>query len=326
MILLEPANRILYETVLAQFAGPEVADADDEDQKKPKKEKEAKRPHVEIKLCDFDDASYRVTITADDTNTLLVSLNLPAYRQARDACDTAFAAAYGDMVKKPPQQDMDLTVAINLNTLAEDRREGLARQLSLMKAVVIGGPFKQRFTALNKGEVLEPFKFELRRDTTVYFTMDKDRCTTIFALDFGERVDKALARVFMQAFVDIRKNLGFAPTINFGVAPPSELAAFGIREPVPGQLGYLAFGILKSHVKDAAMIDKITLVLQGFRNYVQYHIKCAKSYFHSRMRARCVQLLKVLNRARVEDPEKDKTKGKKTITGRTFRRAGPEKS
>jgi len=42
------------------------------------------------------------------------------------------------------------------------------------------------------------------------------------------------------------------------------------------------------------------------------------------MRARVTSLLKVLNRARVEDPEKDKTKGKKTISGKTFRRAvGP---
>jgi len=39
------------------------------------------------------------------------------------------------------------------------------------------------------------------------------------------------------------------------------------------------------------------------------------------MRARVVNLIKVLNRAKVEDPEKDKTKGKKTISGKTFRRA-----
>jgi len=325
MILLEPGNRILYETVLGQFAGPEAVEVDDDDVAKGKKEKkEAKRPAVDIKLCDFDDTSYRVTIDSADRSTLLVSMNLPAYRQAKDhGCNDAFKAVYGDLVHAP-QQDMDLTVAINLDTLAEDKKESLARQVSLIKSVVIGGVFKQFYGNLQKDTASPHFKFDLRNDTTVYFVSDKDRCTTIFGLDFKEKVDKVLARVFMQEFVDARRRLGFAPTVSFTVAPPAELGkgTWGITEPNAGDLGYVSFGVLKSHVKDSAMIDKITSVLQSFRNYIQYHIKCSKSYFHSRMRARCVSLLKVLNRAKVEDPEKDKTKGKKTISGKTFRRAG----
>jgi len=37
MILLEPGNRILYETVLGQFAGPEAVEVDDDDVAKGKK-------------------------------------------------------------------------------------------------------------------------------------------------------------------------------------------------------------------------------------------------------------------------------------------------
>jgi len=152
---------------------------------------------------------------------------------------------------------------------------------------------------------------------------------TVFGLDFKEKVDRAVAKVFMQEFVDSRKALGFAPPIAWvqeqagpdrkGVTPPSELKAFGITEPQFGYLGFISFAILKEHVSKEETLTRVIDVLQGFRNYLQYHIKCSKSFFHSRMRGRCRELLKVLNRAKQVDPDGEKVK--KTITGRTFTRA-----
>lgn len=60
---------------------------------------------------------------------------------------------------------------------------------------------------------------------------------------------------------------------------------------------------------------KTANALQSFRTYLQYHIKCAKSYFHSRMRKRCNDLLKVLNRAKVKSIATN-TEAKQKITGR----------
>jgi actin related protein 2/3 complex subunit 2 len=56
--------------------------------------------------------------------------------------------------------------------------------------------------------------------------------------------------------------------------------------------------------------------MQMFRNYLAYHIKCSKAYFHSRMRARVVSLIKILNRAKVEIDESKREK--KTAQGKTF--------
>ena len=41
--------------------------------------------------------------------------------------------------------------------------------------------------------------------------------------------------------------------------------------------------------------------IQIFRDYLHYHIKCAKAYMHTRMRARVRDFLKVLNRAKPEN-------------------------
>jgi len=75
--------------------------------------------------------------------------------------------------------------------------------------------------------------------------------------------------------------------------------------------------VLKSHL-DRDKKDRVISVLQVFRNYLQYHIKCSKSYFHSRMRLRVAALIAVLNRSKME-PLVEGTK--RTITGKTFTRA-----
>lgn len=306
MILLEPGNRILTETVSAQILGSGDAKAD------------AKREPIDVRLCDFDDVSYRVVIDAKAKNLLTVSMALPAYGEIKDygAAD-AVAKTFGDK-SITPLDNFNITIQVNLET--EDKKDEIIKKINLMKATVIGGVFRHFYAKLSKGEAPEkPFKFDLRGDTRIFFVPDKDRVVTVFALDFKDKVDRAVAKVFMQEFVDSRKSLGFAPPCTWGITPPSELKAFGITEPQPGYLGFISFAILKDHVSKEETLTRVTEVLQGFRNYLQYHIKCSKSYFHSRMRARCRELLKVLNRAKQVDPDGEKSK--KTITGRTFTRA-----
>jgi len=306
MILLEPGNRILAETISAQILGSGDAKAD------------AKREPIDVRLCDFDDVSYRVVIDAKSKNLLTVSMSLPAFREIKDVgAQEAVTKTFGDKAITP-SDGHDVTIQVNLDT--EDKKEEIIKKITLIKPTVIGGVFRHFYTKLQKGEApAAPFKFNLRSDTTIYFIPDKDRVITVFGLDFKEKVDRAVAKVFMNEFVDSRKTIGFAPPTTWSVAPPAELKAFGITEPIPGHLGFISFAILKDHVAKEETLTRVIDVLQGFRNYVQYHIKCAKSYFHSRMRARCKELLKVLNRAKQVDPDGEKTK--KTITGRTFTRA-----
>jgi actin related protein 2/3 complex, subunit 2 len=108
--------------------------------------------------------------------------------------------------------------------------------------------------------------------------------------------------------------------VAFSVNPPGELAPFGITEPIKGILGFVSFSVMKSHIDKPDKLDKVVSVLQGFRNFMQYHIKCSKAHFHSRMRARAVSLLGVLNRAKPDiDP---KTLQARTMSGKTFTRKG----
>jgi len=304
MILLERGNRILGETVGTKINF------------QPDPNSEEKIEPMEVKLCDMDDVSYHVSIKADDRNIMYVSMNMPFYHQIKDhGAKDAFDAAFKSM-SMAPEAGYDMSLKIDLSSFKDQKtKDATIDKISTMKATVLGGVFDYYFSAVLNGKALtEAFKFDLRSDTIVYLFPRPDRCIVVFALDFKEKVDKAIAKVFMQEFVEARRGLGAAPPCSWGVNPPMELAQFKITEPT-GNLGFISFPVLKSHL-DSNKKERVVATLQSFRNYMQYHIKASKSHFHQRMRARVVSLLAVLNRAKV-DPD-EKSKAMKTAQGKTF--------
>jgi len=307
MILLERGNRILGETVSAKinYDNPEE-----------------KLEPIDVKLCDFDDVSYRVLIEDSARNIMQVSMSLPCYKdiEALGAKD-AYEKVYGSFVTTP-LNGYDVTVKINLDELKEQKaKDELVERLSCLKANVLAGVFDHFFSAVLAGKPLtDPFRFKLRSDTEIFLFPKADRVTVIFGFDFREKVDRAIAKIFMQEFIEAKRALGAAPPCNWYESknPPVELAHFKITEPTQN-LGFISFAVQKSNL-DSNKKDRVIAVLQVFRNYLQYHIKCSKSYFHARMRARVVTLLTVLNRAKYSEEEKLSQSQKKTAQGRTFNR------
>jgi len=298
MILLERGNRILGETVSSKI------NIDPEEKVEP----------IDVRLCDFDNVSYRVVIEAENRNVILVALNLPCYASIeKNGAKEAYEKTYAGLITQP-LAGFDLTLKIDLTSLKEQKqKDEMVSKISCLKANVVSGVFDYYFSALLKGSTpSEPFKFDLRSDTTVFFFPKADRVIVIFSVDFNEKVDRAIAKIFMQEFVEAKRGLGAAPPVSWGVNPPMELAHYNITEP-KGNLGFISFVVQKSNV-DNNKKDRVIAVLQAFRNYMQYHIKCSKSYFHTRMRARVVSLLAVLNRAKFESETVKKTIGGKTFT------------
>lgn len=296
MILLEPGNRILEECVASQICPEE------------------KNTEIKVNLCDFDDVSYKITVDKDNMNLMRLSMGLPCFRQIDEFGGKAALAQYYGPYAAESEVGYNITLEVKLDEKKGDR--DLVKSLSLIKSRVTGGVFDYFFDALAKGTPrTEKFKFDLRSDTTIYFVPRSDRVTVIFQLDFTEKVDQVIAKVFLNEFVASRKNIGRAPPTSFGANPPSELSEWGITEN-QGCLGYMSFAILPSHLEKGKK-DTVIAVLQSFRTFLQYHIKCSKSHFHSKMRHRVRELLKVKNRAHVEIENKEK----KTVGGKTFKRS-----
>jgi len=108
MILLEPGNRILGETVAAQINGGA----------------DSKREPIDVRLCDFDDASYRVIIDGKTKNLLQVNLSLPCYSTIKDhGAEEAAKAAFGERLVTAT--DGDLTVQVDLDKEEKKKRKSL---------------------------------------------------------------------------------------------------------------------------------------------------------------------------------------------------------
>jgi len=296
MILLEPGNRILEECLRSQICTTE------------------KRIPMDVKLCDFDDVSYHVVIDKANLDQIKLSVCIPPFQKFKDKGGQAALDKY----YKPFQQGgaetgYDFTLAVNCPNVKDP--EPVIKNLSLVKSRITGGAFDMPFSALMEDKKADKFKFDLRSDTTVFLLPMADRVTVVFEVNFQVKMDQVIANVMLKEFVLARKNIGRAPPCTWDANPPSELKEFGVTTN-KGCLGYMTFAILKSHLEKNKQ-EAVIAVLQTFRTYLQYHIKCSKSYFHSRMRKRVVELLKVLNRAKVPDMKKEK----KTAGGKTFKRS-----
>jgi len=193
----------------------------------------------------------------------------------------------------------------------------------MLKPNVVGGVFHYFTKKLKNDEAPEPpYRFQLRGDTTVYVFPSKDRVVFIYSMHFDDKAENCIGKVFMQEFVDAKKKIGKAPPVSFSAVPPRELQEqLDIKE-ANCNLGYISFAVLKTHCTDEKLRQRVCEQLQTFRTYTQYHIKCSKSYFHSRMRARAADLLKVLSRAKVEQGDENaKEKVVRTVGGKVFKRA-----
>lgn len=163
----------------------------------------------------------------------------------------------------------------------------------------------------------KPAVINYRKNESIFVSAMKDRVTVVFSVLFQDDDDIVLGKVFMQEFKEGRRANQAAPQVLFSHKdPPQELKdamGGGASLYTGNNVGYVTFVLFPRHLEDKSKEKTIDLI-HTFRDYLHYHIKCSKAYLHSRMRARTVSLLKVLNRAK-QDVE---AKEKKTVTGKSF--------
>lgn len=305
LILLPKTNRILEESLTDLFALE--ADA-------------GKRPNVlNVRISDFDGVQFSLQIE-NESDKLHIGIAYPGYKEIQELADLELKEKYGELVAdKPSNAQDDVSLVLSLDEVRQKdatEKKKLRDDILLLKEVMMRGALKKYFKALMSGKPeSKPMMYNIRGDTTVYLIPGDDRVSVCFGIDFNEPTDKVIARVFMQELSDSKKIVRSAPPFKWSVDPPYANCKIGPKTN-PGILGYATIGILKSHLATDDKMDDVIHVLINFRTFLQYHLKCAKSYFHSRMRAKCSALLKILNRAKVSFGSKNK----KSKSGKTFTR------
>lgn len=97
--------------------------------------------------------------------------------------------------------------------------------------------------------------------------------------------------------MDTRKQnkLEGSPVVLLGKEPPVDLG------PVPKahvELNYITFILFPTHYAGETKQERAISNIVNFRDYFHYHIKCCKTFMHTRIRGKVSDLLKMYNRTK----------------------------
>jgi len=281
-----------------------------------------KRDILDITVADFDGVQFHVTTPDPEVrNVVRFSIKWPCVETLLQHGGKAdLQQIYGALYNASPEAGYDASITVNFDDLpasAEDR-ERLPLKVSFLKRHLIAAPFKKMFGAVfNKKNPTECVYVRYREQTDEAFWIKgtADSCSVIFSVRFSDKADKVLAKVFLQEFADCRRSMRGVPAVTYTLEAPLELQG---EEGVPNgdDVGFVSMVLFENHLNPKNAFKTINLV-QTFRDYLHYHIKCSKAYMHTRMRDRVATWLQVLNRARTEPHQR---KEKKLASGRTFKR------
>ncbi|PVU98098.1 hypothetical protein BB561_000117 [Smittium simulii] len=304
MIILEPNNLALQTCLENCFSS-------------------VKKEVVDITLVDFDNVLYHVsTPILTEKNLIWVSIKVPCFKELeRYKVQEIIQKEYGQYLhpELKVEDDYSVTFQLDLDALPENSDE-LAKHFSLLKRNIFLAPFVQAFNYFDTkpeqpGEVMN---LSYRDGEYLYIQAMEDRITVIFSTRFKDEMDRVFGKVFLQEFVDARRQslVSNAPQVLYSTKePPLEIRNF--PEQNHGQdFSHITFILFPRHFKDEETKYKTVSQIQLFRNYLHYHIKCSKAYIHSRLRNRVVEFIKVLNRAK---PDTSSQAEKKLASGRFFR-------
>ncbi|XP_071102617.1 actin-related protein 2/3 complex subunit 2-like [Haliotis cracherodii] len=298
MILLEISNRIVEETLATKFRN--VLEG-------------GKPDGVDITVADFDGVLYHISNPDGDKGKIMISISLKFYKDLQEhGADTLIKRVYGSYLTTA-EAGYNVSIVFDLDNIPSDHEEQV-KKAALLKRNCFASVFEKYFDFQEQGEESKKRAvIQYREDETMYVEAKKDRTTVIFSTIFKDDDDIVIGKVFMQEFKEGRRKYQQAPQVLFShKEPPQELDNTEAR--TGDNIGYITFVLFPRHTNKKARDNTINLI-HTLRDYLHYHIKCSKAYIHQRMRAKTTDFLKVLNRARPENKDKEK----RTITGRTFK-------
>jgi actin related protein 2/3 complex subunit 2 len=296
MILLEFANKVIEDNLLERMNG-----------------EFEKPPVIDYKCADFDGAQFHVSSTEGSPSIVKISFHSTAAASLlKYGGDALLKEKYGPNFVTA-EDGYDATIQYDLDKIGKADRAKVANEASKLKSYLYGSIIIKACEEAEKGGGRTLYDIPLRdSEERMWVRADAaDRVTAIFSINFTDADDIIFGKVFLGEF---KKSVAGAPSVDFVYkTPPLELKEVQ-QLPRSENIGYVTFVIFDRHFKGEKKIT-VAELLPTFRNFLHYHIKCAKSHLHTRMRNRVELLLQVLNRAK-----QDLDTEKKTASGRTFTR------
>lgn len=274
-----------------------------------------KREPCELSVSDFDDCQFKLVVRPHEESVMTLQIHVPCYNVlAKNGLSQVLDEVYSGM---SATAEAGYEVALTVNADQVSNADETLEKLIHVKRNLVGAPLTKAFEALAAGSTTPPVQLPWRKTESIFVSPGADRITVIFSMDFPEEADRAYCRIFLQQLQDCQRKVNNAPPMQFSEPdhPPME-----IRDQVGDNqaiVGFVSFTIFPSHVKTPEKLKKTVTLIVGFRNYLHFHIKAAKTNLHMRMRRKVDGWKQILNRAVMTSAA---PKEMKTVSGKTFTR------
>ncbi|KAF5388687.1 hypothetical protein D9757_004752 [Collybiopsis confluens] len=301
MILLESHNVIIQSTV---------------------GEKTIKPSSLDVAFVDYDGVRFHLS-TPKRKTLLLLSMHIRCWDElVKYGALDILQREYGALLLPQAEPEYNVSLGIDLEQTPTNPadRDAFILSIALFKRNALAAPFESAFKSQKQLESAgsgqgELMQIHYRDEEAIYVQASPDRVTIIFSTIFSDETDRIYGKVFLQEFVDARRQPAIqnAPQVLYSNRdPPLEIRHLPNLHNTEST-GYVTFVLSPRHFS-ASNAGQTISHIQLFRDYLHYHIKCSKAYMHSRMRHRVAEFQKVLNRAKHEVA----TTERKTVTGRTM--------
>merc|ERR1712225_84897 len=192
MILLETGSRILEEVIRQRVQSD-------------------KREAVDITLADFDGVQYHIATNATQRNLVTVSISWPCISQMKQfGTDAKVQSFYGPLVTSA-ENGYDYTLQFDLDNLAD--KETLPGKIALFKRTVVAAPLEAVFDG--KPGLPPVITINYRTNEAVYLKREGNNVAVIFSINFKDKDDIVIGKVFLQELEAARKTINNAPAITF---------------------------------------------------------------------------------------------------------------
>lgn len=268
-------------------------------------------------FCDFDGVVFKFTI--DKKGTIKIQMKLECAEAINEfGGEDVFERVYGSM-KSEPQQDgktnFNYAIQFNLESMDEAKQKEAITLAARLKANMMAAPFLWVAERVSKKENFAPFEIPYRASTgeKIYITPSEQGAAAVFSIRFNDPGDRVIGGVFFQELAAARSRVPSAPSVSYSNTAPTDLESFDIPEDIKNGSHYAFVTIsMQSASLSERKRQETGYYVPMFRDYLHYHIKCAKAFMHQRMRNRISILLRVLDNAKPEP----KKKVRRTVTGK----------
>jgi actin related protein 2/3 complex subunit 2 len=219
---------------------------------------------LDITFVDFDGVTYHLHTPTDDFHQLQLSVRWQCFPQLVSyGAQELLQREYQPFLSSTPEDGWHVSFQIDPRTIEGNKGNNISnvvdissysrwlyvldeviRRFSLLKRNLMAAPFEHAFTLYKEGSNNNILTVPYREEESIFIRPQADRVTVIFSTTFKDETDRIFGKVFLQEFVDARRQPAIqnAPQVLYSnKEPPLEIRH--LPNLASGDtIGYVTFG------------------------------------------------------------------------------------